>query len=218
MNLKPHCLVALLLAVAFGESQSKASDTTIYWHVVGYDGPPITTFALAPPNPTTTNFITFIAPTDGSNYINDCFASYFNGYPHISVDPTNHAINVTFSGHPELCSAVVSPVSGVEGHVGPLAGGFWSVIIPGRLPQPPAYYWFNVDTVPLSLSLQASAGTSPLELFWPVSGDAYALEATDNPRSGTWQVVTNSPTISSNRNTLQISADADARFFRLRRL
>ena len=217
MDLKLPRLAGFLLAIALGRSSSVASGPTIVWHIVE-NGPPVTAFVLTPPSPTITNDITFIAPTDGSNYINGCFASYFNGIPRISVNPTNRTIDVTFSGHPGICSAIVLPVSGLEGHIGPLPSGVWSLTIAQQFPRPPSYYWFTVDEAPLTLSLQAPPGTSSLELAWPVSGETFALESTGNPALGNWQVVTNSPTISSNQNTLRISADSACQFFRLHHL
>jgi hypothetical protein len=200
--------------MAFSQSHSKASDATIDWH---YVGPPpftsVTSFTLTPTNPTTLSLITFIAPTDRSNYLNSCFASFDNGYPNIVVDPTNQTINITFSGHPSVCPNIAAPVSGLEGHVGPLTAGIWSIIVDQRFP--PAVYSFSVELVP-SISVQAGIGSS-LELSWPVSGDNYALEFTENLASGNWRVVTNSPTISSNYYTLQISGDSGSRFFRLHR-
>ena len=216
-NARISAMFGLILVIALREYQSTASDATIDWH---YIGPPpntsVTAFTLTPANPTTLSLITFIAPTDRSNYLNSCFASLNNGYPKIVANPTNQTINITFSGRPSACPFVAVPVSGVEGHIGPLTAGTWSIIVDQRFP--PAVYSFSVELVPPPLSLQANPGTSSLELSWPVSGEAYALESNDNIVSGNWHAVTNSPIISSNRYVLQISADSGSQFFRLHHL
>jgi hypothetical protein len=217
-HLGPSAIFGLLLILVFGGSQCTASDATISWHYIG-DGPNVTAFALTPPNPTTQSFITFIAPIDGTNYLNASCAAVKYGFPAIAINATNRTIDVTFSGHASACSYIVLPVSGLEGHVGPLAAGIWSISVPPRfLTFPPTIYWFAVELVPPPLSLQATAGTSSVELSWPASGENYALESTDSLGSGNWQAVTNSPTLSSNTYTLSISANSSNRFFRLHHL
>lgn len=210
---KPSSMVGLLLTIAFSQCQSIASDPAINWHYVG-EGPPVTEFILTPTNPTTLSVITFIAPADGSNYLNGCFAALKYGYPLIAVDPTNRTINVTFSAHPSICPNFALPVSGLEGRVGPLTAGIWSINVAQRFPLLPS---FSVELIRPPLSVQAGVGSS-IELSWPISGEPYALESTDDLVSGNWQIVTNSPTLSSNTNTLQISADSGFRFFRLHHL
>jgi hypothetical protein len=85
------------------------------------------TFALNPANPTTTNVISFVAPTDGKIYLNDCMASVANGNPALTVDSTNQTITVSFSAPVTnvFCPAFVAPVSGVDGQFGPLSAGTW---------------------------------------------------------------------------------------------
>jgi len=212
---RTSAMVGLLLTMAFSHSHSKASGATIVWHYVG-DVSRITAFTLTPANPTTLNLITFIAPTDGSNYLNGCLADLKYGFPAIAVDPTNRIINVTFSGHPGACPNIVFPASGLEGHVGPLTAGIWSIRIAHSFPFP-TIYSFAVELVPPSLSIQGGVGSS-VALSWPVSGDNYALEFTDNLASSNWRAVTDSPTLSGNTYTLQIPADAGSRFFRLHKL
>jgi len=213
-NPRISAVVGLLLTIAFSQCHSRASDATIDWHYVG-DGRPVTAFTLTPPNPSTVSLITFIAPIDGSNYLNGVCASVKFGVPIIAVNATNRTIDVTFSGHLSACPNIVLPVSGLEGHAGPLTAGTWSINVGQGFP--PTVYFFSVELVPPSLSVQAGVASS-LELSWPVSADTYALEATDNLVSSNWQAVTNSPTVSSNRYTLQISGNSGSRFFRLHRL
>jgi hypothetical protein len=209
---RTSAIVGLLLTMAFSQSRSKASDATIDWHYIG-DGPRVTQFMLTPNDPTTLSLITFVAPTDGSNYLNGCLADLKYGFPAIAVDPTNRIINVTFSGHPGACPNIVFPASGLEGHVGPLTAGIWSIRVAHSFPFP-TIYSFAVELVPPPLSVQAGVGSS-IRLSWPVSGELYALESTDDLVLGNWQVLTNSPTVSSDRYSLQISADSGSRFFRL---
>lgn len=113
------------LAVLAG-SLLTASGESVQWHVITNGSPPVV-FALNPAQPTTTNVISFVAPTDGNVYVNFCFASVVNGNPAITVDVTNQTIAVSFS--PPLtniaCPLVVLPVSGVEGEIGPLSAGTW---------------------------------------------------------------------------------------------
>ena len=77
--------VCLVCAAALGGGQSSAAEATVKWHSVFLDSPP-PAFALNPANPTTTNVVSFVAPTDGKLYINDCYASIDNGNPAITVD------------------------------------------------------------------------------------------------------------------------------------
>jgi hypothetical protein len=79
-------------------------------------------------------------------------------------------------------------------------------------------YPFSVAEAPLPLSIQGFTNSSAFRLDWPVSGDTFVLECNDGLAPGNWQVVTNPPTTSSNRNTVQLYGDSGSRFFRLRRL
>src|SRR5215831_16302285 len=127
-HLRTSAIFGLLLKLVFGDSQCRASDATISWHYIG-DGPNVTAFALTPTNPSTQSFITFIAPIDGTNYLNASCAAVKYGFPAIAVNATNRTIDVTFSAHASACSYIVLPVSGLEGHVGPLASGIWSISV-----------------------------------------------------------------------------------------
>jgi len=205
--------VGFFYAAAFYVGQASASEAIVQWHVVT-NGSPTVAFALIPANPTTTNVISFVAPTDGKAYINYCLAAVVNGNPAITVDVTNQIITVSFSPPPTnvACPEIVLPVDGVEGQFGPLTAGTWVFDILQNA------YMFNVTEVPLLLSIRALTNSSALQLEWPVSGDTFALEYNDNLAQGNWQAVTNPATILSNRNTVQIYADSVSRFFRLRQL
>jgi len=195
----------------FGPLAAKGADVT--WHIVT-NHLPVLDFTLAPVSPTTTNTVSFVAPTDGQIYGNACWASVANGDPSLAVDATNQTITVWFS--PPLtnrfCPLYILPVSGVEGHLGQLKAGTWAFHILQNS------YTFSVVEAPLLLSVQALSNSSSLQLSWPVSGDTFVLEFNSDLASGNWQAVTNLPTISSNRNTVQILSDSNSRFFRLRRL
>jgi hypothetical protein len=206
-------MICLACATALCGGPSRAAEATVRWHPVTNDSP-LTAFALNPANPTTTNVISFVAPTDGKIYINDCFASLDNGSPAIAVAATNQTITVSFSAPltDSVCPLIVAPVSGVDGHFGPLSAGTWVFDILQNA------YTFSVAEAPLPLSIQAFTDSSTFQLAWPVSGNLFVLEFKDGLAPGNWQVVTNPPTTLSNRNTVQLHADSGTRFFRLRRL
>ena len=169
---------------------------------------------MNPASPTTTNAIGFVAPTDGKIYGNSCLAAFACGNPSITVDSTNRTITVSFSAPVTnvFCPEIIAPVSGVEGQFGPLSAGTWVFEILGYS------YPFNVIEAPLTLSIQELTNSSTFQLYSPVSGDTFVLEFNNALSSGNWQSVTNTPTISSNRNTVQIPGGVGNGFFRLRRL
>ena len=190
-----------------------ARGADVAWHIVTNDLP-VLDFALNPANPTITNTVSFVAPTDGQIYGNACWASVANGDPALVVDTTNQTITVSFS--PPLtntvCPLYVLPVSGVEGQLGPLKAGTWVFYSLQNS------YTFSVEEIPLLLSVEAVSNSASLQLAWPVSGEAFVLEFNADLASRNWQTVTNVPTISGNRNTVQILRDFSDRFFRLRRV
>jgi hypothetical protein len=206
-------VICLACGAALWGGPASAAEAAVRWHPLANDSPP-TAIELNPAYPTTTNVISFVAPTDGQIYVNECFASVSNGSPAIAVELTNHAVAVTFSAPLTnmVCPAVVAPVSGVDGQFGPLSAGTWVFAILQNS------YTFSVTEAPLPLTIQAAADSSTIQLSWPVSGDTFVAEFRDGLERGTWQAVTNSPAISSNLETLQISNDGGSRFFRLRRL
>jgi len=195
-------------------AQTSAPEATVRWHPIPMASPPTVAFTLNPANPTTTNVIHFVVPTDGQSYVNECYASVKNGNPAIAVNATNHTILVTFS--PPLtntaCPAIVAPVSGVDGQFGPLSAGTWVLDILQ------IDYVFSVVEAPLALSIHALSNSSAFQLNWPVSGDTFVLEYNVGLGAGNWQGVTNLPTTVSNRTVVQITNDSGSRFFRLRRL
>jgi hypothetical protein len=205
--------VCLGCAAALWGGQSSATDATVQWHGVTDDFPP-PAFALNPANPTTTNATSFVAPTDGKIYVNFCFASASCGNPALTVDSTNQTITVSFSAPPtnSACPEIFLPVSGVEGQFGPLSAGTWVFKILQNS------YPFSVTEAALRLSIKALTNAFTFQLCWPVSGEPFALEFNEGLFSGNWQAVTNPPTTSSNRNTVQIYGASGSRFFRLRRL
>jgi hypothetical protein len=203
----------LVVCAAAWSGVLAGSDASVEWHVVGIHGSPPPPFTLDPPAPTTTNTVKFIAATDGKLYINYCYAARESGNPGIDVDSTNRIITVSFSPVTNfVCPLIVILVSGVDGEFGPLRPGDWTFNILQYS------YNFTVTDVPLTLSAQPIANSSMVELDWPVSGDTFLLESNDGLLLGNWGVVTNTPTIVSNRNVVQIATDADSRFFRLHRL
>jgi hypothetical protein len=187
------------------------AQTSVEWHRVTI-GQPVA-FALNPPSPTTTNTVSFVAPTDGRDYINSCFASAEVGAPDLRIDPTNQTITVVFL--PVIingCPNVALPVNGVDGKLGLLRSGTWLFSILTNT------YTFNVVEAPLRLSIQTLSSPSSFKFEWPVSADSFELQFTDNLTAGVWQELTNSPITVSNENVLQIQSDSTNRLFRLRRL
>ena len=70
--------ICLVCAASLCGAQTSAPEATVRWHYIE-QGSPTVTFALNPANPTTTNVISFVAPTDGKIYLNDCLAAFANG-------------------------------------------------------------------------------------------------------------------------------------------
>ena len=213
MDRRATIVVGLVWAAVFCAGLQSTNGDTVGWHIVT-NGSPTTAFTLNPANPTTTNVIHFVAPTDGQMYINSCFASVAKGDPTISVDSTNQTVSVSFSPPVtnRACPLIVLPVSGVDGEIGPLQPGAWMFNILGSA------YPFTVAEVPLALSIEPFSNASSFQISWPVSGEPFVLEYSDGLPSATWQVVTNPPVTVSNRNTVPTSSDSGSRFFRLRRL
>ena len=206
-------VMALLFAVAALSALFTAAGADVQWHVVTYHLP-VTNFTLNPVEPTTTNIISFVAPTDGDFYANSCFASVANGEPGITVDGVFLAVKVTFSAPLTniACPLVVLPVSGVDGEFGPLRAGNWAFTILTNS------YLFSVAEAPLSLSIKRLTNSSLLQVSWPVSGEPFALEFSDSLSSGNWQTVTNTPIVSNGQNVLEIGRGPGSRFYRLLRL
>lgn len=205
--------LCLVLAYRLCVGQDSTAEADVHWHRVTFDSPP-PAFALVPANPTTTNLISFVAPSDGKTYANYCFASALAGNPALTIDSTNKSITVSFSAPVTnvACPAIVVPVSGVDGQLGRLSAGAWVFKILQNT------YTFDVAEAPLRLSIEPLTNSSAFQLDWPVSGDTFVLEASDGLAPGNWQAVTNPPVTLSNRNTLQIDVEFGSRFFRLHRL
>jgi hypothetical protein len=208
----PALRLSLILSLAIFQVPSiAAAQTSVEWHRIT-NGVPVA-FALAPPNRTTTNTVSFVAPTGSRSYINSCYASAELGDPRLTIDRTNQTITVFFSPVTNVaCPNFVLPVSGVEGELGLLNAGTWVFSILTNT------YTFSVVEAPLRLSIQALSAPSSFQFEWPVSADSFGLEFTDNLVSGVWNELTNAPTIASNQNVLQIQSASVKRFFRLRRL
>ncbi len=209
---KASLKVAVTWVAAMSGILVSASADTVQWRYVGHGGA-TTVFSLIPAYPSTTNFIKFIAPTDGKLYVNYCFAAVANGNPSLAVDPTNQTITVSFS--PPLtniaCPAIAAPVSGVDGQFGPLRAGVWTFQVLQNS------YTFAVTDAPIALTIESLAGGSAFELGWPLSGDTFQVLWASGLPATNWQVCTNPPTTLSNRNTLQLDAAPGNRFFRLLR-
>ncbi len=123
-----HCRAALLfpacVAALFG-NPCATNGAEIHWHTIGPGAPP-PTLLLTPAEPTSTNLISFVAPSDGQIFGNSCFAAMLDGEPAIAIDPTNQTVNVSFNPvRIEVCPLYVLLVSGVEGKFGPLKPGTW---------------------------------------------------------------------------------------------
>jgi hypothetical protein len=213
MHFWPAAAVLLGCMAVLFNAQCASNEPSIQWHVIDTNGPP-QSFLVSPSDPTITNVISFVAPTDGQIYLNSCVASVTNGVPGIVVDQIFQKITVSFSA-PETnvaCSFIALPVSGVDGEIGPLGAGAWTFDILG------SSYPFTVTYVPLALSVQQLSNSTSLQISWPNSGEACELESCSNILSGNWLPVTNTLVLSNNSVTVPIDSASTARFFRLQRL
>lgn len=209
----PALRLSVILSLALLQFNAQAQ-TSVRWHVITLttNSQPVT-FAVSPVNPTTTNTISFVAPTGSRSYINSCYASVAVGDPVLTIDATNQMITVSFSPVTNtLCPNIALPVSGVDGKLGLLKSGTWVFSILTNT------YTFNVVEAPLRLSIRALSAPSSFQFEWPVSADSFGLEFTDNLATGMWQELTNAPATVGNENVLQLQSDSTNRLFRLRRL
>lgn len=71
------------------------------------------------------------------------------------------------------------------------------------------------DAVAVELSIARSA--SGLALSWPVQATNYILEAATTLPAVSWDVVTNTPTVTTNERSVQLPLAGNAKFFRLRK-
>ena len=204
--------VLIGFAVTTLSAQDAMNGPSIRWHAIGTNGPP-QNFELTPASPTTADPISFVAPTDGQIYGNDCLASATCGVPMVAVDAIFQRVNVTFSPQTNwACPAFVLPVSGIEGEFGPLGAGAWTFNLLGKA------YAFEVRYEPVLLSVEAVARSRLIQLSWPLTGETFALESSGSPAVGNWVSVTNATITVSNRVTVQIDSDSGQQFFRLHRL
>lgn len=74
---------------------------------------------------------------------------------------------------------------------------------------------FDADAVVPELKITRTL--SGVELSWPVEATNHVLEATTSLPAVSWDVVTNTPTITTNKRSVQLPLTGTARFFRLRR-
>ena len=112
-----------------------AYDTEISW-IHGNDPPD---FSRTPENPTTAGLIYFTVPADV--FFNQWTAERtLGGTPTLSIDPVAREIEIWFQGPVTDGAAFVDPdpVSGLEGHFGPLEEGTWLLYVhfPGTI-------WFD---------------------------------------------------------------------------
>ena len=165
----------------------QAMSPSVEWHFLGNPLSPLpplpipTSLALSPATPTLTDTINFVAPADGSVYLNDLEAASLFGNPLISIDSTSRTVTVTFTpptGGP--VPQIVMPVSGVDGQFGPLAAGTWTFKVLTNT------YTFTVAGPPLTIT---PAG-SQIVLSWPIVGSNYVLQTTTDYASGSWSNIT----------------------------
>ncbi len=97
----------------------RGDEPTVFW-IQGVNMPD---FSRVPLNPTTEDLISITVPTDV--FPNQSIAeNALGGSPTITVDPVRKEIELRFVG-PVNDYPVNTPVSGLEGHFGPLEEGSW---------------------------------------------------------------------------------------------
>jgi len=114
-------VVSALVSVA-------ASAATVKWRS-GESPPPTQIMPESPTNLDTVSFTAAIYPY--RTYSNDCYADRALGRPSISTDAAAHQFKVEFS-QPDpsiICFDVWLPVNGIQGELGQLEPGPWTLII-----------------------------------------------------------------------------------------
>ncbi|MBW7992636.1 MAG: carboxypeptidase regulatory-like domain-containing protein [Planctomycetes bacterium] len=112
-----------------------ASNTEISW--IHGENPP--DFSRTPENPTTADLVHFTVPTDV--FMNQWAAErILGGTPSLYIDPVKREIELWFQGPADESPIFLDPdpVSGLEGHFGPLEEGTWLLYVhfPGTI-------WFD---------------------------------------------------------------------------
>ena len=112
-------ILVIFTGAAFGD------DPSVSW-VSGANPPDL---SRLPSNPTTNDVITFTIPTD--TYSNQWRAEQIlGGKPTLTIDPGQRRINLRFvPPAPPNVPGIYAPVSGLEGHFGPLEEGFWTFFV-----------------------------------------------------------------------------------------
>ena len=83
-------------------------------------------WTINPVNPSTSAVISFSGPTDV--FSNSCVGQKsLGGQPVITVNTPSKVVTLAFQGPPPaMCALIFQPVSGLQGHFGPLAAGRWT--------------------------------------------------------------------------------------------
>lgn len=115
-------LQAILMFVFSGAALG--AEPSISW----IPGPNPPDFSRQPANPTTNDVISFTIPTDV--YRNQREAEQIlGGKPTLTIDPGRMRIELKFVPPASSGSSAYNPVSGLEGHFGPLAEGWWTFFV-----------------------------------------------------------------------------------------
>ena len=128
-----------------------ATAATVKWHP-GESSPP-TQVSPASPNQFDTVSFTAATPPFLYRFTNSCFAENALGTPIIAENLAAHEFIVEFTPAPNppgFCSLFYAPVNGIEGDLGPLEPGNWTLIIT-NVNNP-----FMDVTLPFSVTLVSS--------------------------------------------------------------
>ncbi len=143
---RPFALLASLLILLISAGAHAA---TVGWHA-GTDAPPT---AISPNSPTDLDTVSFTAAIPLGPFSNSCVAVNALGSPSISANLEAHEFKVTFSATPfppHFCPQIYAPVNGIDGELGMLEPGDWTLTI-RKLDYP----YINI-TLPFSVAPTAT--------------------------------------------------------------
>lgn len=107
-----------------------AAEPSVSW-ISGSNPPDL---SRQPANPTTNDVISFTLPTDVYSSRREA-ELILGGKPTLTINPAQMRIELDFVPPASSGSSAYNPVSGLEGHFGPLAEGWWTLFIqfPGTI-------------------------------------------------------------------------------------
>jgi hypothetical protein len=212
---KRQAALRWLCAALFCVDFSTAPAATVQWYVIGdppHQLPLPSSFVTTPSAPTTSDTISFVAPTDGKVYLNSIAAAVSCGNPIISVDSTNRIVAVTFTAPlDEAIPNVAILVSGINGQFGPLGAGNWVFEVFTNSGSLALSNNFIVTGPRLGMAL----ASNQVVLSWPAAASNYVLQAATDLSSGHWSNITNGITSNGTNYVFTSAISTQAAYFRL---